>query len=77
MNQKREVEIVDVPDKFIRLARRRTTPMVRHWAVRGTDSLANLVVSAYLQGVGDGIDAMEKQQEKLNAGADQNENGGN
>lgn len=64
MKAKQEIEIVPTPDRFNRLARRRTTPMIRHWAIRGEDSFADLVVAAYLQGVTDGFEASERQKEK-------------
>lgn len=60
----REVKTIYVPDSMVRMARRRTTPMIRQWAVRGIDSFADLVIAAYVQGVTDGIEAMEKQKEK-------------
>lgn len=60
MKSKQEVEIIKIPKKSVRLAIRRTAPMVRHWAVRGTDSLSELVAAVYLQGVQDGFEAAGK-----------------
>lgn len=64
MKYKQEVEFIDLPETFINLAIRRTSPMMRLWAIRGTDSLQSLMASAYLQGVKDGFDTAEKQQSK-------------
>lgn len=60
MKRKQEIEIIDIPKRFVRLARERTRPMVRHWAETDSDSLADLVTAVYLQGVYDGFQTAEK-----------------
>lgn len=59
-----DLEIIEVPEKVVKLAHDRTKDMMRWWATSGSYDLTKLVLSAYLQGVEDGVRAKEHQLEK-------------
>lgn len=70
------VERINVPDRFVRLAAMRTDGMIGWWAMTqtwaqnsvpssGPMPLANLVRSAYLQGVEDAVAAIDRRPSLL------------
>ena len=63
MKRKPDVEKLEIPIQYYRFGQKRVRPMVR-WAASmgqfGVLDLDNLAVSAYLQGVWDGVQIAEK-----------------
>lgn len=58
-----EYETIDVPRNFIDLAERRTAYLFHVMQFRH-QSLRTILASAYLQGIGDGADAIEHRLER-------------
>ena len=54
-----DFEIIEIPQEFFELGRRRTENMLKWQASRAT--LHDLVANAYLQGVQDGYEARERR----------------
>jgi hypothetical protein len=59
-------ERVDVPDRFVDLAQRRTE-FLFHVMAYGDQPMKMVLASAYLQGLGDAADAIENRDKRLNA----------
>ena len=58
--KKYPIEYISVPRHIVEIATGRTRGIVQQWACASSNTLEDLAASLYLQGIQDGIEALNK-----------------